>query len=89
MQDIYTGDGLMDDDNKVMLIHPICLPPYGQVDWAMTRPNFTEQIMGNSSDQYPWLRKDSPRIPFEDIDCVKTFKPEIEVPKPTNVQVEL
>ena len=34
-QDVYPGRALEEDG--VTLIHPICLPPFGPVDWRMTR----------------------------------------------------
>jgi hypothetical protein len=34
-RDIYDGKGIM--ENGAMLIHPICLPPFGPVDWEWTR----------------------------------------------------
>eukprot|EP00092_Neocalanus_flemingeri_P085849 GFUD01108081.1.p1 GENE.GFUD01108081.1~~GFUD01108081.1.p1 ORF type:complete len:485 (+),score=107.24 GFUD01108081.1:73-1455(+) len=84
--DIYSGDGF--EENGTMLIHPICLPPFGPVDWDMTRPNFTEEYLAQNRTRgkYPWIRKDMPRIPFEDMDCDVSFKPEINVPNPTNAQ---
>ena len=42
-QDVYPGRALEEDG--VTLIHPICLPPFGPVDWRMTRScttRFTE-----------------------------------------------
>ena len=33
-QDVYDAAGLMEGGR--MLVHPICLPPFGPVDWEMT-----------------------------------------------------
>ena len=92
MQDIYSGEGYILKGK--MLIHPICLPPYGPVDWDMIQPNFTEEVLtqkkrGLADEKYPWLRNNTPLIPFEDMDCDVSFKPEINVPNPTNVKVKL
>jgi len=81
-QDVYSGRALTEDG--VTLIHPICLPPFGPVDWRMTRNGSTivqHHLFTNMTEaQYSWLRPDKPRIPFEDMDCKVTFQPDIGVP---------
>ena len=52
-----------------LVVHPICLPPYGPVDWAMTQDNSTAAM-----------------VPFQDMDCVSGYRPEVGVPHPTSVQ---
>ena len=50
-QDVYPGRALEEDG--VTLIHPICLPPFGPVDWRMTRSCTT--VSFNSFHLYPIL----------------------------------
>ena len=95
MKEIYSGDG--DLVGGRLLIHPICLPPFGPVDWAMISPDSTTQsqettkpggsVKIDTDNKFPWMRKGSPMVPFEDMDCVATFKTDMEVPNPTNVKV--
>ena len=42
-QDVYSGRALEEDG--VTLIHPICLPPFGPVDWRMTRSCTTLSLL--------------------------------------------
>ena len=71
---MFEGDGHTgknSNDEAVMYIGPICLP-------SMTPTKFekdTKSKLGSVKDQ------------FEDMDCVSTFKPESQVPNPTDVQV--
>ena len=66
-------------------IYPICLPPRGPVVLSMlfvdVKPNYKP----------PWMRKNPnlPLVPFEDMDCVHSNKPEIGVRTDTDVQVTL
>ena len=85
IQDVYSGDGIKvgDDEESPFLVHPICLPPFGPVDWDMTQSDFTKDQPG----LYPWLRNTTALIPFEDMDCVATFRSDPEVPVPSNVKV--